>query len=112
MEHPRPEKVAAAYTEDTEWSNRAEFLTGRQAIVESLHRKWNQELGYRLKNRPWGFRNNRIAVKFFYEWHDDSGQWFRSYGDELWEVAPSGLMQRREVSINDMTIKDSDRVLK
>lgn len=106
-----PEKVAAAYTEDTEWRNRTDFLRGREAVVEFLRRKWNRELGYKLKKELWGFRNNRMAVKFQYEWHDDSGQWFRSYGNELWEFAPSGLMQRREASINDLVIKESERAL-
>jgi len=107
-----PERVAAAYTEDTHWRNRAEFLDGRQAVTEFLRRKWNRELDYKLKKELWAFRDNRIAVKFFYEWHDDSGQWFRSYGNELWEFAPSGLMQRREASINDMPIKEADRQLR
>ena len=107
-----PERVAAAYTEDTHWRNRAEFLNGRQAVTEFLRRKWNRELDYRLKKELWAFRENRIAVKFFYEWHDDSGQWFRSYGNELWEFVPSGLMQRREASINDMPIKEADRQLR
>jgi len=107
-----PERVAAAYTEDTHWRNRAEFLDGRQAVTEFLRRKWNRELDYKLKKELWAFRENRIAVKFFYEWHDDSGQWFRSYGNELWEFAPSGLMQRREASINDMPIKEADRQLR
>lgn len=106
-----PERVALAYTEDTEWRNRAEFLQGRAAVVEFLKRKWNRELGYRLKKELWGFRNNRMAVKFHYEWHDDSGQWFRSYGNELWQFAPSGLMERREASINDLPIKESERTL-
>jgi nuclear transport factor 2 (NTF2) superfamily protein len=99
-----PERVAAAYTEDTQWRNRTEFLSGRQAVVEFLKRKWNREIGYKLKKELWGFRENRIAVKFQYEWHDDSDQWFRSYGNELWEFAQSGLMQRREASINDLPI--------
>lgn len=107
-----PERVAAAYTEDTQWRNRTEFLTGRQAVVEFLRRKWNRELGYKLKKELWGVRNNRMAVKFHYEWHDDSGQWFRSYGNELWEFAPSGLIQRREASINDMPIREADRTLR
>lgn len=106
-----PERVAAAYTEDTQWRNRTEFLNGRQAVIEFLKRKWNRELGYKLKKELWGFRDNRMAVKFRYEWHDDSGQWFRSYGNELWEFASSGLMQRREASINDMPIKESERGL-
>jgi nuclear transport factor 2 (NTF2) superfamily protein len=104
-----PERVAAAYTEDSHWRNRTEFLTGRPAIVEFLRRKWNKELDYKLKKELWGFRNNRMAVRFEYEWHDDSGNWFRSYGNELWEFAPSGLMQRREASINDQPITESDR---
>ena len=107
-----PERVAAAYTEDTNWRNRAEFLDGRQAVIDFLRRKWNRELDYKLKKELWAFRENRIAVKFFYEWHDDSGQWFRSYGNELWEFAPSGLMQRREASIDDMPIKEADRQLR
>ncbi|NUQ31156.1 MAG: nuclear transport factor 2 family protein [Acidobacteriaceae bacterium] len=107
-----PERVAAAYTENTHWRNRAEFLDGRQAVTEFLRRKWNRELDYKLKKELWAFRENRIAVKFFYEWHDDSGQWFRSYGNELWEFVPSGLMQRREASINDMPIKEADRQLR
>jgi hypothetical protein len=105
------ERVALVYTEDTEWRNRAEFLTGRDAVVGFLKRKWNRELDYRLKKELWGFRNNRMAVKFHYEWHDDSGQWFRSYGNELWQFAPSGLMERREASINDLPIKESERTL-
>jgi nuclear transport factor 2 (NTF2) superfamily protein len=104
-----PERVAAAYTEDSHWRNRTEFLTGRSAIVDFLRRKWNKELDYKLKKELWGFRNNRMAVRFEYEWHDDSGNWFRSYGNELWEFAPSGLMQRREASINDQPISESDR---
>ncbi len=106
-----PERVAAAYTEDTEWRNRTEFVRGGAAVVEFLARKWNRELDYRLKKELWGFRNNRMAVKFHYEWRDDSGQWFRSYGNELWQFAPSGLMERREASINDLPIKQSERTL-
>jgi nuclear transport factor 2 (NTF2) superfamily protein len=106
-----PEQVAAAYTEDTQWRNREEFLSGRQQVVAFLTRKWNRELDYRLRKELWGFGNNRMAVKFFYEWHDDSGQWFRSYGNELWEFAPSGLMQRREASINDIPILNGNRLL-
>jgi hypothetical protein len=104
-----PERVAAAYTEDSQWRNRTEFLSGRPAIVEFLRRKWNKELDYRLKKELWGFRNNRMAVRFEYEWHDDSGNWFRSYGNEQWEFAESGLMQRREASINDQPIAAADR---
>jgi uncharacterized protein len=107
-----PDRVAAAYTEDSQWRNRTEFLTGRDAIRAFLRRKWDKELDYRLKKELWGFRNNRMAVKFQYEWHDDSGNWFRSYGNELWEFAPSGLMQRREASINDLPIRESERTLR
>ena len=106
-----PERVAAAYTEDTRWRNRAEFISGRAAVVEFLKRKWERELDYKLKKELWGFRNNRMAVKFQYEWHDTSGQWNRSYGNELWEFAPSGLMQRREASINDLAITEAERTL-
>lgn len=107
-----PERVATAYTKDSQWRNRAEFLEGRAAITEFLRRKWDRELDYRLKKELWGFRHNRMAVKFHYEWHDDSGLWFRSYGNELWEVAPSGLMQRRQASINDLPIHETDRLLR
>lgn len=106
-----PERVAAAYTEDTQWRNRTDFLTGRDAVIQFLRRKWNRELDYRLKKELWGFRGNRMAVKFQCEWHDDSGNWYRSYGNELWEFAPSGLMQRREASINDLPIPESGRIL-
>ena len=106
-----PERVAAAYTEDSQWRNRTEFFQGRPAIVEFLRRKWKRELDYKLKKELWGFRGNRMAVKFHYEWHDDSGNWFRSYGNELWEFAPSGLMQRREASINDLPLRAEDRQL-
>jgi hypothetical protein len=106
-----PERVAAAYTEDTQWRNRTEFLSGRTAVVAFLQRKWQRELDYRLKKELWGFRNNRMAVKFCYEWHDADDQWYRSYGNELWEFASSGLMQRREASINDVAITDADRTL-
>lgn len=106
-----PERVAAAYTEDSVWRNRTEFFQGRVAIVEFLTRKWKRELDYRLKKELWGFRENRIAVKFEYEWHDDSDNWFRSYGNELWEFAESGLMRRREASINDLPITVNDRNL-
>ena len=106
-----PKRVAAAYTEDSAWRNRAEFLIGRAEIEQFLERKWRRELGYKLRKELWGFRNNRMAVKFQYEWHDESGQWFRSYGNELWEFAESGLMQRREASINDMPIAEKDRTL-
>jgi uncharacterized protein len=106
-----PERVVLSYTEDSEWRNRTEFLKGREEILAFLRRKWARELDYRLRKTLWGFRQSRMAVKFHYEWHDDSGQWFRSYGNELWEFAPNGLMQRREASINDMPISEGDRLL-
>ena len=106
-----PERVALAYTDDTVWRNRAEFLTGRAEVVAFLTRKWARELDYKLKKELWDFRENRIAVKFQYEWHDSEGNWFRSYGNELWEFAPSGLMQRREASINDLAIAEGDCIL-
>ncbi|MFE9320613.1 nuclear transport factor 2 family protein [Nocardia sp. NPDC052278] len=104
-----PERVAAAYTEDSVWRNRDEFFTGRAAIVEFLTRKWSIENGYALRKDLWAFEGNRIAVRFQYEWHDESGQWWRSYGNEQWEFTPEGLMSRREASINDVRIDDSDR---
>ncbi len=106
-----PQRVAMAYTEDSIWRNRVEFVQGRAQIEALLERKWRRELDYRLRKELWGFRGNRMAVKFQYEWHDDSGQWFRSYGNELWEFAESGLMQRREASINDMPIAAAERTL-
>ena len=106
-----PEHVAAAYTEDSVWRNRTEFLQGRSEIVAFLKDKWSRELDYRLKKELWGFRDNRMAVHFEYEWHDESGNWFRSYGNELWEFAPNGLMQRREASINDLKIDEQERTL-
>ncbi len=104
-----PERVALAYTADTEWRNRAEFLRGRDAVVEFLRRKWRRELDYRLRKELWACADHRIAVRFEYEWHDDSGQWFRSYGNENWEFDPSGLMRRRFASINDLAIGEADR---
>ncbi|MGW4716878.1 nuclear transport factor 2 family protein [Nocardia sp. NPDC004260] len=104
-----PERVAAAYTEDSMWRNRDEFFTGRDAIVEFLTRKWSIENGYALRKDLWAFHGNRIAVRFQYEWHDESGRWFRSYGNEQWEFAPDGLMSRREASINDVPIGESER---
>lgn len=104
-----PERVALAYSPDSEWRNRTEFLTGRAAIVAFLKRKWAKELDYRLKKTLWGFRENRIAVSFEYEWHDAGGQWFRSYGNELWEFDDAGLMRRRLASINDAEISESER---
>jgi nuclear transport factor 2 (NTF2) superfamily protein len=104
-----PEKVSLAYAVDSAWRNRAEFVTGREAIVQFLTRKWAKELDYRLIKELWAFTENRIAVRFAYEWHDDSGHWFRSYGNENWEFNPDGLMQRRHASINDLSIKESER---
>ena len=104
-----PERVASAYTEDSQWRNRAEFLSGRQQITAFLKRKWAKELDYRLKKELWSFTANRISVRFEYEWHDDSGHWYRSYGNEQWEFAENGLMQRREASINDVPIQESER---
>src|SRR5215470_1611409 len=103
------ERVALAYTEDSVWRNRAEFLTGRNEIVTFLRRKWARELDYRLIKEVWTFSGNRIAVRFAYEWHDDSGHWFRSYGNENWEFSGNGLMSRRFASINDLPITDTER---
>ncbi len=104
-----PIKVAHAYTEDCEWRNRSELFSGRKKIIEFLTRKWNRELDYRLKKQLWCFDENRIAVTFHYEWHDDSGQWHRSYGNELWEFAENGLMKQRIASINDKPINEFER---
>ena len=104
-----PERVVLAYTPDSHWRNRAEFLDGRPAIVAFLSRKWGRELDYRLIKELWAFRENRMAVRFAYEWHDDSDNWFRSYGNELWEFDGRGLMRRRVASINDAPIRESDR---
>lgn len=104
-----PEKVSLAYTQDSVWRNRAEFLSGREEIREFLKRKWDRELNYRLKKELWSYTDNRISVCFEYESHDDSGQWYRSYGNEQWEFADNGLMRRREASINDLPIKESER---
>jgi len=104
-----PERVALAYTIDSEWRNRSEFFSGRDAIKAFLVRKWEKELDYRLKKELWCFMDNRIAVRFEYEWHDHSGQWFRSYGNENWEFAENGLMRRRFASINDVSIDTSER---
>ncbi len=104
-----PAKVALAYTPDSAWRNRAEFLTGRAAIEAFLTRKWARELDYRLIKELWTFGGDRIAVRFAYEWHDDSGHWFRSYGNENWEFAPDGLMRRRIASINDLPIDEAER---
>src|SRR4029078_12923172 len=104
-----PEKVALAYTRDSKWRNRAEFVNGRQEIIAFLKRKWARELDYRLVKEIWAYGSNRIAVRFSYEWHDDSGNWFRSYGNENWEFDEGGLMRMRYASINDLLIEDSDR---
>ncbi len=104
-----PEKMAFAYTTDSRWRNRAEFLNGRQEIVEFLKRKWAKELDYRLIKELWAFERNRIAVRFAYEWHDDSGNWFRSYGNENWEFDENGLMRLRLASINDLPIEETER---
>ncbi|WP_285316472.1 nuclear transport factor 2 family protein [Stenotrophomonas maltophilia group sp. Smal35] len=103
------DKVALAYSLDTEWRNRAEFTHGREEARQFLARKWNKELEYRLIKELWAFTDNRIAVRYAYEWHDDSGNWFRSYGNENWEFGADGLMQRRFSCINDVPIKESDR---
>jgi nuclear transport factor 2 (NTF2) superfamily protein len=104
-----PERVALAYTEDSRWRNRAEFPVGRAQIVEFLKRKWNRELDYRLIKELWAFDGNRIAVRFAYEFRDDSGQWYRAFGNENWEFDAHGLMAVRHASINDMRIAESDR---
>jgi nuclear transport factor 2 (NTF2) superfamily protein len=104
-----PDRVALAYTEDSEWRNRTEFFRGRAAIRAFLKRKWAKELDYRLAKELWGFRDNRIAVRFEYEWHDHAGQWYRSYGNELWEFDEGGLMARRFASINDAPIDERER---
>jgi nuclear transport factor 2 (NTF2) superfamily protein len=105
-----PERVSLAYTTDSVWRNRAEFPKGRAQIVEFLRRKWAKELDYRLIKELWSFTDNRIAVRFAYEWHDDSNNWFRSYGNENWEFDEHGLMARRHASINDMPIREADRL--
>ncbi|BAM07272.1 nuclear transport factor 2 family protein [Leptospirillum ferrooxidans] len=104
-----PEKVALAYTLDSQWRNRSEFLVGREEIVRFLARKWNRELEYRLIKELWAFDGSRIAVRFAYEWHNDSGSWFRSYGNENWEFTMNGLMSRRLASINDLPIGEEER---
>src|ERR671927_1725952 len=104
-----PERVALAYTEDTVWRNRSEFLQGRAAVVEFLTRKWEREQDYALRKELWAFTEDRIAVRFQYESRDASGQWWRSYGNELWEFTPDGLMRRREASIDDVPISEADR---
>jgi uncharacterized protein len=104
-----PERVALAYTPDSEWRNRAEFFTGREAIKAFLRRKWDKELDYRLMKELWAFTDNRISVRFEYEWHDEAGQWFRTHGNEHWEFDDDGLMRRRDASINDIPIQESER---
>jgi nuclear transport factor 2 (NTF2) superfamily protein len=104
-----PETVALAYTQDSRWRNRAEFVTGREAIIAFLKRKWARELDYRLIKELWAWRDTRIAVRFAYEWRDDAGQWYRAYGNENWEFNEHGLMHIRHASINDLPIRDADR---
>lgn len=106
-----PEKICLAYTIDTEWRNRTEFINGREQVKAFLKRKWEKELDYKLKKELWGFRENRMAVRFEYEWHDEKGQWYRSYGNELWEFDENGLMAKRFASINDLEITVADRKL-
>lgn len=104
-----PQRVSLAYSEDSKWRNRSEFVSGREEIVALLTRKWNRELDYRLIKEIWAFSDNRIAVRFAYEWHDDAGNWFRSYGNENWEFDEYGLMNQRHASINDLPIREQDR---
>ncbi len=106
------ERVSMAYTIDSEWRNRSEFIIGRAAIKAFLDQKWAKEHDYRLKKELWAFADNRIAVRFMYEWHDADGQWYRSYGNENWEFAENGLMQKRYASINDVLIKEAERMFK
>ena len=107
-----PEKVSLAYTIDTEWRNRTNFIRGREEVKQFLKCKWEKELEYKLKKELWGFRENRMAVRFEYEWHDNLGQWYRSYGNEMWEFDKNGLMQKRFASINDLEIKEIERRIK
>lgn len=107
-----PDRVALAYTQDSTWRNRDEHFQGRDAIVNFLKRKWDKELNYRLRKELWAYTGNRIAVRFVYEWHDRTGQWWRSHGNELWQFNPEGLMERREASINDLQIEFHERSLK
>ncbi|MBY0462826.1 MAG: nuclear transport factor 2 family protein [Alphaproteobacteria bacterium] len=104
-----PERIASAYTIDTQWRNRTEFINGREEVVAFLKQKWQKELNYKLKKELWGFRENRMAVRFEYEYQDNSGQWFRAYGNENWEFDGNGLMQKRYASINDLAIDPKDR---
>lgn len=107
-----PERIALAYTIDTEWRNRTDFINCREAVKEFLKAKWEKELDYKLKKELWGFRENRMAVRFEYEYHNAEGQWFRAYGNENWEFDENGLMQKRFASINDLPIEEKDRKLK
>src|SRR5258706_8199536 len=111
-EAKNPEKVSLAYTIDTEWRNRHLFINGREEVKEFLTKKWKKELDYKLKKELWAFTDNKIAVRFEYEWHDNSGQWFRSYGNENWEFDENGFMKKRFASINDLTINETDRSVK
>ena len=104
-----PEKVCLAYTIDTEWRNRDQFINGREEVKQFLIAKWNKELEYKLKKELWAFTDNKIAVRFEYEWHDQNGQWFRSYGNENWEFDENGFMKKRYASINDLPIQESER---
>lgn len=104
-----PERVALAYSENSEWRNRTEFFTGREAIKEFLRRKWAKELEYRLRKELWAFTDNRISVRFEYEWRDETGQWFRTHGNEHWEFDEDGLMRRRDMSANEYQIAESQR---
>ncbi len=107
-----PEVIALAYTTNTEWRNRHEFISGRAEVIQFLKKKWAKELDYKLKKELWAFTENRIAVRFEYEWHNQEGQWFRSYGNENWEFDDNGLMQKRYASINDISIAEKDRKFK
>ena len=106
-----PEVVAKAYTEDSQWRNRDQFFTGREAIKEFLRRKWAKELDYKLMKELWAYTGNHISVRFEYEWHDSSGQWYRTHGNEHWEFDENGLMRRRDMSANDIPIQESERRL-
>ena len=106
-----PEKVALAYSENSQWRNRDEFFEGREAIREFLRRKWAKELDYKLKKELWTYTGNRISVRFEYEWHDETGRWYRTHGNEHWEFDDDGLMRRRDMSANDIPIKESERTL-
>jgi nuclear transport factor 2 (NTF2) superfamily protein len=107
-----PDRVVLVYTPDTRWRNRSEFLSGRDEVHAFLVRKWDRELDYRLIKELWATEGNRIAVRFAYEWHDDSGNWFRSYGNENWQFTEHGLMERRHASINDLPIAESERLFR